>query len=357
MPTGKSRLVRFIAPALMGVALSLACSSGGQSNNGGNGAAGGTGGGAGGRGGGTGGSTGSGGTSAGGASGGSGGTGAAGGSGGTGGAGGSGGTGGAGGSAGSGTGGSAGGTMGTGGAGGSGVEAGPMADGSDSGGGRPARILIYTRRSTPTHDASIPVAVKSLSDLFKAMSIEVEASEATTVFAASNLARFGAVVMVNSNGAPFGMPGTSEASALADFVRAGGGLAAFHAAGNTSYPAGHPLLALLGATFQNTGGGVRNVTCAPEGQHPVVAKVPTTLAAPGDETYVFGNLNPMNQVVLRCDPATGATKLPGSWVREEGAGRVFYTTLGHGPGAWAAGGTFVTGHAVPAILWVLGRAN
>jgi type 1 glutamine amidotransferase len=139
-------------------------------------------------------------------------------------------------------------------------------------------------------------------------------------------------------------------------VRAGGGLAAFHAAANTSYPAGHPLLTLLGATFQNTGGGVRNVTCAPEGQHPVIAKVPNPLPARMDETYVFGPLDPTSQVVLRCDPAMGTMKLPGAWVREEGAGRVFYTTLGHGPPTWEAGGAFATTHAWPAILWVLHRS-
>jgi hypothetical protein len=201
------------------------------------------------------------------------------------------------------------------------------------------------------------VAVKSLTDLFKTVSIEVEASEAMTMFTASNLARFGAVVMVNSNGTPFGMPGTSEGSALADFVRGGGGLAAFHAAANTQYPASHPLIALLGGTFQNTGGGVRNVTCGAEGMHPTVAKVTGELAVRTDETYVFGGLHPMNQVVLRCDPAMGTTKLPGSWIRQEGMGRLFYTTLGHGPPAWEAGGAFLTSHAWPAILWVLGRAN
>ena len=197
--------------------------------------------------------------------------------------------------------------------------------------------------------------MKSLSDLFKTVSIEVEASEAPTMFTAANLARFGAVVMVNSNGTPFGMPGTAEGNALLAFVRAGGGLAAFHAAANTAYAADHPLLDLLGATFLNTGGGVRDVTCASEGQHPVVAKVMNPLAAPNDETYAFGGLNPMNQVVLRCDPASGTAKMPSSWVREEGAGRVFYTTLGHGPSAWAATGAFVATHAWPAILWVLAR--
>jgi type 1 glutamine amidotransferase len=354
VPVNESRVIGLLAQALIGATLCFACSGGDPSGGtGGSAATGGTGG----RGGSaTGGRSGSGGVSGGGAggaaTGGSGGGGSGGAGGGSGGAGG--GSGGAG-TGGAGTGGASD-AGGVGGSGGAGMEAGTAPDGSGAG-GRPARVLIYTKRSTPTHDASIPVAVKSLSDLFKTVSIEVEASEATTMFSAANLARFGAVVMVNSNGTPFGTPGTAEATALASFVRAGGGLAAFHAAGNTSYPDGHPLLVLLGATFQNTGGGVRNVSCAPEGQHPVIAKVPTPLASAMDETYVFGPLGPMNQVVLRCDPATGNTKLPGSWVREEGAGRVFYTTLGHGPGAWTAGGMVLTTHAWPGILWVLGRPN
>ncbi len=266
-----------------------------------------------------------------------------------------------GGSAGSGSGGSAGSGGGMGGGGGAGGVGGGAGGspaevaGPEVATGRPARVLIYTRRTTPTHDASVPVAIKQLSDLLKAASIEVEASEAATLFTAPSLARFGAVVMVNSNGTPFGMPGTAEGNALMAFVRNGGGLAAFHGAGNTTYGAGHPLLEVLGATFLNTGGGVRNFNCASEGQHPTVAKVTNPLAARTDETYAFGNLNPMNQIVLRCDPAMGNEKMVSSWVRQEGAGRVFYTTLGHGPVAWEPNSVFLSTHAWPAILWVLGR--
>jgi type 1 glutamine amidotransferase len=233
-------------------------------------------------------------------------------------------------------------------------DGGGAVDGPASG---PARVLLYTKRSTPTHDASIPVATKTLTDLFKTISFEVDASEMTTVFTAANLARYSAVIMVNSNGTPFGTPGTAEAMALLEYVRGGGGFAAFHAAGNTSYPAGHPFIALLGATFQNIGGGVRNVSCAPEPQQPVVAKVPNPLPAPGDEAYIFGGLNPMNKLVLRCDPDMGTTKVQASWIRDEGAGRVFYTTLGHGPPSWQADSPVVTTHAWPGILWALRRAD
>jgi type 1 glutamine amidotransferase len=63
----------------------------------------------------------------------------------------------------------------------------------------------------------------------------------------------------------------------------------------------------------------------------------------------------MNTIVLRCDPAAGNTKQVAAWAREEGAGRVFYSTLGHGPSSWAAGGAVLTTHLWPGILWVLGR--
>jgi type 1 glutamine amidotransferase len=330
MPAEKSwvRVVQLIAPAVVGAVLSLACSSAGPAGVGGAGGTGGTG---------AAGAGGTGGAASGGAGGGA--------------------TGGLGGSASGGSGGTGGGGgVGAGGSGGSAGDAGAAPDGRAVG-GRPARVLIYTKRSTATHNASIPVALKSLGDLFKTASIEVEASEDPGLFTAANLARFGGVVMVNSNGTPFGTPGTSEGAALGEFVRAGGGLAAFHAAGNTDYPVGHSFLTLLGGNFQNTGGGVRNVTCAPEGSHPVVAKVPNPLPAPMDETYVFGGLNAMNQVVLRCDPATGATKVTGSWLREEGAGRVFYSTLGHGPQSWDAASPVLTTHLWPGILWVFRRTE
>lgn len=227
--------------------------------------------------------------------------------------------------------------------------------GNDDASSNPARILIYTRRTTATHNQSIPVAIATLTAMAKAASMEVEASEDASVMSAANLARFGAVVMVNSNGLPFGTPGTEQANALIAFVKAGGGLAAFHAAANTEYEANHPLLALLGGVFNGTGGGVRKVSCASVSQHVTVAKIMNPLTSTMDETYSFATMHAMNEVVLRCDPSMGTGKVVGSWVRQEGAGRVFYTTLGHGPGAWEMNGAFVTTHAWPGVLWALDK--
>jgi uncharacterized protein len=246
----------------------------------------------------------------------------------------------------------------TGGQSGSSVDSGgdtSAGNGNDGASSNPARILIYTRRTTATHNQSIPVAIATLTAMAKAASLAVEASEDASAISTANLARFGAVVMVNSNGLPFGSPGTEQGNALAAFVKAGGGLAAFHAAANTEYEADHPLLALLGGVFNGTGGGVRRVSCASVSQHATVAKIMNPLTSAMDETYSFATMNAMNEVVLRCDPAMGTGKVVGSWVRQEGAGRVFYTTLGHGPGAWEMNGAFVTTHAWPGVLWALGK--
>jgi type 1 glutamine amidotransferase len=140
-------------------------------------------------------------------------------------------------------------------------------------------------------------------------------------------------------------------------VKGGGGLAGFHAASSTDYAATTPFVTLLGADTKDQGGGFRNSSCFPEapGNHPSVAKLATPYMVMNEEFYTFNDLNPANQVVLRCNPQTGTEKIPISWVRQEGAGRIFYTALGHRPEIWAANSAFVTNHAAPAVLWTIGR--
>ena len=44
-----------------------------------------------------------------------------------------------------------------------------------------------------------------------------------------------------------------------------------------------------------------------------------------------------------------------SRMRTEGAGRVFYSGLGHYAQRWGAGDPFFSDHALPGILWTIGR--
>jgi type 1 glutamine amidotransferase len=176
------------------------------------------------------------------------------------------------------------------------------------------------------------------------------------VFAEASLAKYAGVIMVSTSGTPFGNPGTAQIAALTAFVRGGGGLAGFHAASSTDYGPTGPFAALLGGETKDQGGGFRASDCYPEaGAHPAVAKLPTPWRVNNEEFYTFNGLNPDNKVVLRCNPATGTERIPISWVREEGAGRVFFTGLGHYAQIWGQSEQFFTGHALPAVLWTIKR--
>jgi type 1 glutamine amidotransferase len=73
-----------------------------------------------------------------------------------------------------------------------------------------------------------------------------------------------------------------------------------------------------------------------------------------DEIYVHDGYNPANQVDLQCAGVDGAP-LPIAWHRTEGAGRVFYSALGHELDTWKPDGVHVKNHVLPGILWAVGR--
>lgn len=220
---------------------------------------------------------------------------------------------------------------------------------------RPARVLIFTKTNGTVHVPGITAAVASFRAALGPLGITVETSADSAVFSADKLAVYAGVIMVSTSGKPFGDPGTAQIEALAAFVKQGGGLAGFHAASSTEYGATGPFTALLGAETKDQGGGFRMSDCTPEGTNPSVAKVAMPWRVANEEFYTFNGFNPANQVVLRCNPATGTEKIPISWVRQEGAGRVFFTGLGHYQQFWAQGDAFFTNHALPGVLWTIGR--
>jgi type 1 glutamine amidotransferase len=219
----------------------------------------------------------------------------------------------------------------------------------------PARVLIYTKTNGTVHVSGIAGAVTSFKAGLGGMGIMVDTANDPMVFTVSNLARYAGVIMVSTSGAPFGTPGTAQSEALIAFVKKGGGLAGFHAASSTDYGPTSPFTMLLGAETKDQGGGFRMSDCFPEGGHPSVAKLPMPWRVANEEFYTFDGFNPANMVVLRCNPSTGTEKLPISWVRQEGAGRVFFTGLGHYQQFWAQGESFFTSHALPGVLWTIGR--
>jgi hypothetical protein len=242
-------------------------------------------------------------------------------------------------------------------------DASPHPDGSTPGGGGSNKILIYTATTGFRH-ASIPAAATAIAAAATAAGLVPVLSPADPTkqtapvpadFAPGALAPYGAVVLVATSGQPMGAPGTQEIQTLIDFVQAGGGLVAIEDASH-SYdgdfpPVSAPYIALIGGDFNgHTGFGAG--TCAPMGSHPSNAMLPATFAI-DDEVYYFKNMAADVQVVLQCEN-TGAAPRPISWVRTQGAGRVFYTALGHADPSWTTG-PLVPDHILPALLWTMGR--
>ncbi|HEY3667802.1 MAG TPA: ThuA domain-containing protein [Polyangiaceae bacterium] len=255
------------------------------------------------------------------------------------------------------TGGAASAGLGAGGAGAAGAPAGGSsgAAGSSSAGAASAgsagaagnnKILIYSKTTGFRHD-SIPAAAMAITKAASAFGLVCEQSEDPAKFAAAQLSQYAAVVLLATTGEPFGSPGTTQVQTLIEYVRAGHGLVGIEDC-NNAYNANAPYISLIGGEF--TGHPPFGMdTCYSDGTHPTVAKLPPVLLVT-DEIYQFTMQNPANQVVLRC----GSDKRPISWVRSEGAGRVFYTALGHADASWTMP-PLVDGHVIPGLLWSLGR--
>ncbi|MEU9393108.1 ThuA domain-containing protein [Streptomyces sp. NPDC048324] len=194
------------------------------------------------------------------------------------------------------------------------------------------RLLVYTRTSDYRHD-SIPAAVaavRALDDL------EVDHSEDPAVFE-SPLHRYAAVVFLSTSGEVLTPAGRER---LAAYVEGGGGFAGVHAAACTEYD--WPYYgALLGARFDRHPDLQPGRAVVEDRAHPATRHLPAVWDFT-DEWYDF-RTNPRDRVrvLMSADESSyegggmGADH-PLAWCREQGAGRVFYTALGHTAEAYAS---------------------
>jgi type 1 glutamine amidotransferase len=229
----------------------------------------------------------------------------------------------------------------------------PRSDDAAAPAQRPPLVFVFTNTTGYHHD-SIPAEAAALEDALRALGITVETGADPKLFTPAELARFGAVVLLNTTGMPLGNPGTAPLAALSAFVTGGGGLAGIHAASSTTYDPALPWVPLVGGKFIDHPGSVRAAVCHTEGTFVAIARLSKDFPV-RDEIYTFSNLRADNQIDLRCDAFTGGGRLPVAWHRNEGAGRVFYTALGHGAEELAVGQKLLADHVVPGILWTLGR--
>jgi len=238
------------------------------------------------------------------------------------------------------------------------------------------KILIYGVTTGFRH-TSIPAAANAIAKAAATVGLtseQVGCTDATnkadpTKFTAAALSQYGAVILLANSGEPIGYPATQEIQNLVDYVQHGGALVAIEDASHcydgtfNGHPASQPYIQLIGGDFVGHPGDVSPAMCTKVGTQTSVVSLAATFMTT-DEVYAFSQFRMDNQAVLRCTSSGDATRTvrPVSWVREEGAGRYFFTALGHLDASWTApmdarvpSSRLVEDHVLPALLWTMRR--
>jgi type 1 glutamine amidotransferase len=201
------------------------------------------------------------------------------------------------------------------------------------------KLLVFSKTVGFRH-SSIPHGVQALKALGeKSGAFSIEHSEDESVFAADNLARFDAIVMLNTTGEVF--EDEELKKAFSDFVKGGKGLVGIHSASDTFYK---------WAEYGDMIGGYFD-------GHPWHEEVHLKIEDPdhacnkcfggskfviADEIYQY-KPEPYSRsklrVLMSLDPdgtdmkKNGMKRADGDyavgWVQRYGDGRVFYSNLGH----------------------------
>lgn len=214
-------------------------------------------------------------------------------------------------------------------------------------------VLVYTRTTGYRHD-STPTAREALRELGEDHGFAVETSEDPSVFTEASLAGRSAVVFLSTSGEVLTPDGQA---ALQGWISAGGGFMGIHSAACTEYL--WPFYGeLLGARFAGHPAFQPGTVLVEEQNHPAMGHLPLRWEW-NEEWYDFRS-NPRHsgaQVLATINESgydgggMGADH-PLVWCKESGAGRSFYTSLGHADEAYKDPDFLL--HLLGALRWTTG---
>lgn len=222
----------------------------------------------------------------------------------------------------------------------------------------PARLLVVTHTTGFRH-SSIGVAESVLADLAASsgqftVSYSRTGADVVRDLAPGALADIDGVFFANTTG-NLGMP---DVAAFVAWIEAGHGFMGAHSAADT-YHDEPAYLQMLGGEFVRHGAQAQVALRAEQANHPATTGLPQPYTV-FDEIYEFRS-NPRGTatVLLSADrhPDDGHAEAgqpgdyPLSWTREPGAGRVFYTALGHREDVWMS--PQFQQHVLGGIRWAL----
>lgn len=222
------------------------------------------------------------------------------------------------------------------------VEAG-LPDQATASPNKPRRVLIFFRTEGFVHLHSIPVGRQALQRLGeKTGAYTSVASDDMAMFDPDTLKTFDAVVFLSTTKLRFENP--AHRQALLDFVRSGKGIAGLHAA-TDNFPTWPEGQALMGGVFHGHPWNAKDLSAVKndEPAHVINAGFGGQGFWIRDEIYQMRApySRDAQRVLLSLDMSKPENARPAkdikrtdndfgiSWIRNEGKGRVFYTSLGH----------------------------
>jgi type 1 glutamine amidotransferase len=203
---------------------------------------------------------------------------------------------------------------------------------------QPRSLLIFSLSKGFAHE-SIPwvdFAVARMGE--KSGAFRAVVSRDTTLFRAERLAEFDAVLFNNNTGEPFSDPDLR--AGLLAFVREGGGVIGLHAA-TDGFHEWSEFGEMMGGYFVNHPWNEEVTLKIEDPGHPITAPFSTAGYVVADEIYQFREPYSRDRlrVLISLDTVDLDLEREGvqredrdfavSWIREEGEGRVFYSSLGH----------------------------
>jgi type 1 glutamine amidotransferase len=212
--------------------------------------------------------------------------------------------------------------------------AGPLPRGAAQG-TRKGRLLYLTLSAGFKHD-SVPMSRDIVTEIGKQSgAFDVTLADDVSGFTADNLKNYDAVMFYTTGELPMN---DEQKQAFVDFVRSGHGFVGVHSATDTFYT-WPDYLEMIGGYF-NDHPWHQNVTVdVVDPSNPIVSALAPSFQI-NDEIYQISDFQYRDShVLLRLDPSSVDIKKPNvhrrfyGWplarTRNDGKGRVFYTTLGH----------------------------
>ena len=189
-------------------------------------------------------------------------------------------------------------------------------------------LLVFTKTAGYRHD-SIPDAVQALKRLAKENGFTVECTEDAGAFEDSNLARFHAVIFLNTSG---DVLDEQQQTSFQRFFRQGGGFIGVHAAADTEHD-WEFYGTMLGARFLRHPDIQAATIVVIDHDHPSTRHLPKQWIRT-DEWYDFSQMPSGSRILACVDEASyqGGTMgedHPIAWCHERQGARVWYTSLGH----------------------------